>query len=227
MPDATAPASAATTGASAPATEADREGAFLGMVAAGVLADFTGMALDAADAPDVASRLALTRMAAARAQALAAVERAAADRSVDLAPSAAPFLALLGGVDDRTVGDDWWERLVKSYVASGLVHDLNRALAGGVAPSLRAAVEGALDEGEHAAWVVDVLAPVLAVEPQLAARLALWGRRVAGEALSLARDVVRARPALVPGTADDAVAALLAAMTGGHARRMGLLGLTA
>ncbi|MFC4554252.1 ferritin-like fold-containing protein [Georgenia faecalis] len=210
-----------------PPEDQGREVALLALVAAGVLSSFTGLADDAASAPDVVTRVALTRMAGALPAHLDPIERAAVARSADLGQQAAPFLALLADVDARTAGGDWWERVVKTYVAGGMVIDLHRALSEGVDEDVRAVVTGALVENGHAAWVVATLGPVLAAEPQLAARLALWGRRVAGEALSLAQTVVRTRPDLVAGPPDAAVAGLLSAMTGGHARRMGRLGLTA
>lgn len=203
--------------------------ALLGLVTAGALASFARLADDAVNAPDIAGRLTLTRMAGGSLTHLDELERAVADRGGDLAAAAAPFLALLGDLDARTTPRDWWERLIRTYIAGGMVIDLQRAMSEGLDGSVRTLAQDALVENGHADYVVRTLGPVIEVDPQLAARLALWGRRVAGEALSLAQNVVRACP-FPEGGADDAetaVAALVSAMTGGHARRMGRLSLTA
>ncbi|MEE6273665.1 ferritin-like fold-containing protein [Georgenia wangjunii] len=224
MPDATDPS-----GPTVAPEDGQRALALLGLVTAGALASFARLADDAVSAPDVAGRLTLTRMAGESLAHLDELERAIEDRAGDPAAAAGPFLALLGDLDARTTPRDWWERLMRTYVAGGMVIDLQRAMSAGLDGPVRALARDALVENGHADYVVRTLAPVVEAEPQLAARLALWGRRVAGEALSLAQNVVRACP-LPAGDADGAeaaVTALVSAMTGGHARRMGRLGLTA
>ena len=62
------------------------------------------------------------------------------------------------------------------------------------------------DEG-HADFVIEEVRAAIAADPRVAGRLALWGRRLVGEALSQARRVAANREALthlLTGTVDRA-----------------------
>jgi tRNA-(MS[2]IO[6]A)-hydroxylase (MiaE)-like len=72
----------------------------------------------------------------------------------------------------------------------------------------------------------------IAAQPVLAGRLALWGRRLVGEAISQTQHVLAERDSLtallVQGAGDLAgVAALIKRITDRHAERMATLGLNA
>ena len=73
-------------------------------------------------------------------------------------------------------------------------------------------------------------------DPKLAGRLALWGRRLVGEALSQAQRVAAERDALAallvggvdrPGADLAEVGRMFARLTENHTRRMAKLGLSA
>jgi hypothetical protein len=71
----------------------------------------------------------------------------------------------------------------------------------------------------------------VAERPAVAGRLALWGRRLVGEAISQTQHVLADRDSLmmllVEGTGDlTGVAALIARITDRHAERMSALGMT-
>jgi hypothetical protein len=76
----------------------------------------------------------------------------------------------------------------------------------------------------------------IAAEPRLGGRLALWGRRLMGEALSQAQRVAAERDALTallsggvdrPGMDLAAIARMLSRLTENHNQRMEALGLSA
>ncbi|MNY63474.1 hypothetical protein D3C86_2004390 [compost metagenome] len=72
----------------------------------------------------------------------------------------------------------------------------------------------------------------MADDPRLASRLALWGRRLVGEALTQAQRVGMEHPLLGPllkggGDARAAVRSLTTELADKHGRRMTGLGLTA
>lgn len=204
----------------------------LGLLAHGELASFARLADDAAHAPDLTGRLVLSRMAAGELSHIDVLEQHVTRLGGELEAEMLSYADVLGDFDSRTMPRDWWERLVKTYVGYGLVLDFQRELGGRLDPVTRDLVEDVLADNGYADYVVSVLAPVLAAEPQLGARLALWGRRVVGEALGIAQNALVKHPSLVrllASSADDEAEAtrVLNRLAGGHARRMDRLGLTA
>jgi hypothetical protein len=92
-----------------------------------------------------------------------------------------------------------------------------------------------LQEDEPTGAVLEArLQQALADDPRLSSRLALWGRRLVGEALTQAQRVVLERAVLggllqdtEQGVYEDEVKTLFASLTRNHSRRMSRLGLTA
>lgn len=204
----------------------------LGLLAHGELASFARLADDAAHAPDLTGRLVLSRMAAGELSHIDVLAQHVARLGGELEAEMLSYADVLGDFDARTVPRDWWERLMKTYVGYGLVLDFQRELGGRLDPVTRALVEEVLADNGYADYVVSVFGPVLAAEPQLGARLALWGRRIVGEALGIAQNALTKHPSLAQllasGADDEAEATrVLNRLAGGHARRMDRLGLTA
>ena len=90
----------------------------------------------------------------------------------------------------------------------------------------------------HSEFVVDVIRDAIAEEPRVGGKLALWGRRFMGEALSQAQTVVAERDALTavlvgnadrPGAVMDltVIGRMLTRLTEAHTERMDKLGLAA
>ena len=204
----------------------------LGLLAHGELASFARLADDAAHSPDLEGRLMLSRMAAGELAHIDVLAQHVARLGGELESEMLSYEDVLGDFDARTVPRDWWERLMKTYVGYGLVLDFQRELGGRLDPVTWALVEEVLADNGYADYVVSVFGPVLAAEPQLGARLALWGRRIVGEALGIAQNALVKHPSLAQllasGVDDEAEATrVLNRLAGGHARRMDRLGLTA
>lgn len=230
----------APTGAEQPGTtlsgpERDRALAVLGMIAFGELAAFSRLAADAALAPTLAQRLALSRLAGV---ALARIERVGervTALGAELQPVMEPFAGVLVEFDERTTPGTWWERLLKGYVGFGVSDDFSRMIAQGLDPWTRGLVEDLLANDAHGPLVVGILAEAATTDATLDSRLALWGRRLVGEALGVVQRVVSEHaelrallePAMAgtPGTG-DAQQRLHSALTAEHTRRMERLGLT-
>jgi tRNA-(MS[2]IO[6]A)-hydroxylase (MiaE)-like len=150
------------------------------------LTEFERLAALAPLAPELADRLAVADAVGARYGRL----RAALDRlgiAGGVPPDAAAAVeGSAAAVDDarrRTATVDWWEGLVAADLCGVLSDELFGALGGdadevGEPADAQAAVPVLPVERIHAA---------LAADPVLAARLALWGRRLAGESIVLAR----------------------------------------
>ena len=93
-----------------------------------------------------------------------------------------------------------------------------------------------LGDTGHADFAVDRVRAAIDADPRLAGRLALWGRRLVGEALSQAQRVAAERDALatvlvgseVRAGADLAeIGRMFARLTDKHTQRMATLGLSA
>jgi len=144
----------------------------------------------------------------------------------------APFVAPLDAFHARTAPADWLEGLVKAYVGDGLGADFYRAVAEFLEPKARALVLEVLADTGHADFVISRVRAAIEADPAVAGRLALWARRLVGEALAQAHRVVAERPSLarlVVGAAGEAggqgdIGRLFARITDAHDQRLAALG---
>lgn len=213
--------------------------AVLGLIANSDLSAFTRLAADAEVAPTVADRIELCRIAGAAAERLARVEARTAEVGADLADVVAPYLGTFTDFDARTPPTTWWERLLKAHVGFGVEDDVARLLATGLAErdeATRGLVLAVLDDDRHERFVVARVTEATAGDPVLASRLALWGRRLVGEALGVVQRLIADHPELralleraMPedGSGAPLQQRLFSVLTSEHARRMDRLGLTA
>lgn len=202
---------------------------YLGLHAAAGLGTFSLLASDAAVAPDVRQRLALSRMAAGRLAGTTQVEELAEKYGRAIEDVVAPYSELMKDFLSRAVPRDWWERLVRSYVGFNLLEDLLVELSEQLPEEYRDLARSTAGASGHADFVVGVLTPVLEKDELLRSRLALWGRRCVGEALSLVKELFAAHPEmaeLLDGDPETRVAKLTARLQAEHARRLLRLGLT-
>lgn len=209
--------------------------ALLGLAAEFEFEAFVRLAGDAAEAPSYTQRQEIAR---ASRHAVEREERLVA-RIVELggdpAETMAPFDGIVADFELRTTAGDWWERLLKAYVGYELADDFLRLLARGTDPGTRHLVDQLLDDPTHSDLVVRELSAALADDGVLASRLALWGRRLVGDALGVMQGLVARYPALTrlldasseQAVGDeDRITRLFALLTAEHTRRMERLGLT-
>ena len=203
----------------------------LGALAYGELTAFERLAEDARMAPSLSGRVALAEMAAVE----IGHYRHLADRltSLGVAPeeAMAPFAPALDGFHAMTVPSDWLEGLIKAYVGDGLAADFYREVAGFVDPDTRDLIIEVLADTGSAAFVVREVRAAIAANPAIAGRLALFGRRLVGEAISQTQHVLAEHDPLaellMQGTGDlAAIGALIGRITDRHAERMAALGLS-
>jgi hypothetical protein len=208
----------------------------LGALAYGELTAFERLADDAAFAPSIADKAALAAMAVAEYNHFA-VLRSRLDQ-LGVSPEAAmePFMPALEAFHERTAPADWLEGLVKAYVGDGIAADFYREVAAYLDDSTRDLVLQVLEDTGHSTFAVERVRAAIEADPRLACRLALWGRRLVGEALSQAQRVAAERDALaallVGGVAHRGadlaeVGRMFARLTENHTKRMASLGLSA
>ena len=218
-----------------PMTDADRRQAvvdLLAVLAYGELTAFERLAEDARLAPTVADKAALAEMAVAEFGHFRKLRDRLTDLGEDPGKAMTPFIGPLDAFHDSTAPADWLESLVKAYVGDGFAADFYREVAVYVDDDTKALVLDVLADTGHARFAVDHVRAAIASDPALAGRLALWARRLVGEALVQAQRVAVDRDALarliVGGSGDlAAVGELLARLTQRHTERMSSLGLAA
>jgi hypothetical protein len=217
-----------------PMTDDDRRQAvvdLLAVLAYGELSAFGRLAEDASLAPSVVDQAALSEMAVAEFGHFVKLRDRLVALGVDPQAAIAPFVEPLDAFHESTAAGDWLEGLVKAYVGDGFAADFYREVVGFLDDEeSKALVLDVLADTGHAAFAVEHVRVAIKDDPAIAGRLALWARRLVGEALVQAQRIAVDRDALarliVGGTGDLAeVGALLARLTQRHSERMSALGL--
>lgn len=208
----------------------------LGLLANCELAAFSRLAADAERAPGVSDRVDLARLGGAALARLERVEVRVEELGGRVPQLVTPYLGVFTDFDERTPASTWWERLLKAYVGYGVEEDLLRLLARSTDPTTRGMLEELLADDRHASYVVRTITEAIATDKVLGSRLALWGRRLVGEALGVVQRALIDHPELrglvEPALPDDAAGddlqqRVFSVLTAAHTRRMGRLGLTA
>jgi hypothetical protein len=205
----------------------------LGLMACGELLAFERLAHDATLAPTLADKAELARMAVAEFNHFALLRTRLADLGTDPDAAMAPFVAPLTAFHQRTAAGNWLEGLVKAFVGDGLAADFYREITVHLDAATRALVLDVLADTGHSAFAVDRVRAAIAADHRVAGPLALWGRRLVGEALTQAQHVAAEREALTalviggPGLDLNEIGRMLTRLTDGHSARMAALGLDA
>ena len=208
----------------------------LGALAYGELTAFSRLAADAEMAPSQPEKAALARVAVAEFHHHEALTRRLSEMGVDPDEAMEPFIAPIDAFHDRTKPSGWLEGLVKAYVGDGIATDFYREISAYVDPSTQTLVRSVLEDVGQAKFAVKAVREAIEADPTVGGRLALWGRRLVGEALSQSQRVAVERDALAsllvggmnrPGADLAEMGRMLVRLTDEHTRRMGQLGLHA
>ena len=227
----------------------------LGLLAYAELVAFFRLSDDAALAPSIADKAALGRMAVAEFSHFQRLWNQLDELGADPEQAMHPFAGPLDAFHAQTAPSDWLEGLVKAYVGDGIAADFYRAVAEFLDPRTRELVLEVLADTGHAEFVVERVRQATQADRTVAGRLALWARRLVGEALGQAQRVAAQREPLLhllagQVAAPDAVARtgprpaataengegsselgeigrLFARITDAHTKRMSALGLDA
>ena len=208
----------------------------LAVLAVGELTAFERMAADSVLAPTYADKAAMGELATIEFKHFIALRNRLIELGADPEVALEPFRQTLEDFHTKTKPTDWLEGLMKAFVGDGIGLDFYREISSYVDPRTRELVLEVCDDLSQAAYVVDRIRLAIEEDPKVAGRLALWGRRLVGEALSQAQRVAAERDALSaliiggidrPGADLAEIGRMLTRLTESHSRRMADLGLAA
>jgi tRNA-(MS[2]IO[6]A)-hydroxylase (MiaE)-like len=221
-----------------PVDDAYHQGAvdLLGILGYGELTAFERLAEDASMAPTIVDKIHMASMAARQIEDFGRVRERLAQLGAEVMDAMQPFHTPFDAFHEYTKPKDWYEGLLKAFVGDGFAADFYREVAAFVDEDTRTLVHEVLADHGHGDFVVDRVRSGIAADRKLAGRLALWGRRLVGEALSQAQRVAADRDALtslLTGTSDRpgmdlaAMSRMFSRLITNHTKRMAKLGLQA
>jgi hypothetical protein len=202
----------------------------LGALAYGELSAFAHLAADAELAPTLAGRAQMSAMAATEFGHHRRLVERLAELGVEPDAVMSPFIAALETYHSLTEPSTWLEAVVKAYVGDGMAGDFYREVAAFTDRTTAALIESVVVDAGRGEFAIREVQAALTADPVVAGRLALWARRLVGEAISQAQHVIADRDSLtvllIQGGGDlAAIGGLLTRITDRHAERMVALGL--
>ncbi len=203
----------------------------LGLLAYATLSAFFRLSEDAALAESLPDKTALAGMAVAEFGHFQQLRRRLEELQADPGAAMQPFVQAVDAFHARTAPADWLEGLVKAYVGDGIAADFYRTIAALLDPQTEALVLEVLADTGHSDFVIATVRAAVESDPRVAGRLALWARRLVGEALGQAQRVAAEREQLARLLVGDRagqlgeIGRMFARLTDEHGRRMAALGL--
>ncbi|MGB3895804.1 ferritin-like fold-containing protein [Mycolicibacter sinensis] len=187
------------TQASPPRLSADHPGIIelFALLAYGEVAAFYRLTDEARMAPDLRGRISMAAMAAAEMGHFEVLRQALDSRGVDVVAAMSKYATALDNYHRLTMPSTWLEALVKTYVGDAMAADFYLAIADGLPDEAADVVRSVLAETKHSQFVVDEVRSVVTSSAKQRSRLALWSRRLLGEAITQAQYVLADRDELV------------------------------
>lgn len=206
----------------------------LAAIGYGEISAFERLTADAQLAPTLEDKVALATMASRQLLKVEPVRVRLSELGASPYVAMEPFRAPFDSFHVRTAPSNWYEGLIKAYVGDGLANDFYREIAAYLDTQTRELVLSTLEDEGQADFVVDRVVAAIARDHRLSGRLALWGRRLMGEALTQAQRVAADRDSLsallagsidMPGLDLASIGRMFARLTERHTDRMVKLGL--
>ena len=182
-----------------PRISADHPGVneLFALLAYGEVAAFYRLTEEARMSPDLRGRINMARMAAAEMGHYDLLKSTLESRGVDVLPAMIRYAPALEQYHRLTMPSTWLEALVKTYVGDALAADLYLAVAGSLPGEVADVVRAALADTGHSQFVVGEVRAAVTASGRQRSRLALWSRRLLGEAITQAQYVMADHDELV------------------------------
>ena len=167
------------------------------LLAYGEVAAFYRLTDEARMAPNLNGRINMASMAAAEMNHYEVLRDALARRGVDIAPAMTKYASALENYHRLTTPSTWLEALVKTYVGDALAADFYLEIADALPGEVADVVRSVLSETGHSQFVVAEVRSAVTASDRQRHRLALWSRRLLGEAITQAQFVLADHDELV------------------------------
>lgn len=198
---------------------------YLGLAAYLQLALFENLSRAVATAPGAAQKEAISRVAALSLEKHHALTAQIVRQGSQPGVVMEPFAASVDEFQRRTRGEDWAEVLLTCYITAGFLDQFFARLAEGLPRDYADAVIAALTADDAHDILKDELRSLISERPRLASRLALWGRRLVGDTMLVARGALA--PSALDARDEERIEPVFTELIAAHSRRMDGLGLTA
>lgn len=204
----------------------------LSLLACGEFMAFERLVTEAQLAPRLAQRVRVSQLAVGELAHYNLLRARIAELGYDPEECMEPFVGPLARYHASTAPSDWLEGLVKAYVGDSIALDFYREIAANLDPDTRELILEVCGELGQTEVVLEEVRAAINADPRVAGRLALWGRRLMGEALSQSQAVAAEHDGLMTlvfGAASGITdgAGLMDRLVGAHVARMKALGLSA
>ncbi|MEE6178879.1 ferritin-like fold-containing protein [Mycobacterium sp. 050134] len=167
------------------------------VLAYGEIAAFYRLTDEARMAPNLRGRISMASMAAAEMGHYELLRDTLERRGVDVVAAMSKYVSALENYHRLTMPSTWLEALVKTYVGDALAADLYLEIADGLPDEVADVVRAALAETGHSQFVVAEVRAAVTASGKQRSRLALWARRLFGEAITQTQYVLADHDELV------------------------------
>ena len=167
------------------------------LLAYGEVAAFYRLTDEARMAPDLRGRINMALMAAAQMEHYELLRSTLESRGVDVLTAMGRYASALENYHRLTMPSTWLEALVKTYVGDAMAADLYLAIATSLPDEIADVVRAVLGETVHSQFVVAEVRSAVNSSGRQRSRLALWSRRLLGEAITQAQYVLADHDELV------------------------------
>ncbi len=167
------------------------------VLAYGEVAAFYRLTEEARMAPNLRGRINMASMAAAEMSHYELLRDALERRNVDVVPMMTKYAAVLEDYHQLTTPSTWLEALVKTYIGDALAADFYLQIADALPDEIADVVRAVLSETGHSQFVVAEVQAAVKASDRQRHRLALWSRRLLGEAITQAQYVLAEHDELV------------------------------
>jgi len=167
------------------------------VLAYGEVAAFYRLTDEARMAPDLRGRISMASMAAAEMGHYELLHDALESRGVDVLSAISRYASALDGYHRLTTPSTWLEALVKTYVGDSLAADFYLQIADALPDEVADVVRATMSETGHSQFVVAEVRAAVTRSGRQRSRLALWSRRLLGEAITQAQYVLAEHDELV------------------------------
>ena len=132
-----------------------------------------------------------------------------------------PFREQLDAFRRKTLGPRIAETMLAVYLTAGMLDDFYIALASSYGDT-GAKVARILSEADDRHEIIGIIGATIASDEQWRSLLSMWGRRLVGDTILVARAALRPH---LPGAENDKLEPVFTELMGAHARRMDAMGL--